>query len=290
MDKKILICGGDLRQINVANELSACGYKVDAYGFADASQLASSIKLHENHNAALDGTDIIVLPLPYSVDGRNVNMPMCAEKLDTEALLDKLNGNQVVIAGKADDRLRNISSARGIRMADYYEREELTVLNVIPTVEGALQIAMEETAITIHGSRCLVMGYGRIGKVLAKSLSALGADVTTCARSHSDLAWIKVNSVKGIPTAEIKDIIAAQDIIFNTIPSIVLDEEVLKLINSDALIIDLASKPGGVDFEKANRLGKRVIWALSLPGKIAPITAGRIISDTIINLIDELGV
>ncbi|MDD3766326.1 MAG: dipicolinate synthase subunit DpsA [Eubacteriales bacterium] len=290
MDKKFLICGGDLRQASVANRLYDYGYKVSVYGFSDTSQFNDKIQIHTSIDQALKDVDIIILPLPCTVDNEIVNMPMSAEKLYITDLLKKMNKNQIIVAGKISKKLYNIAQMYNIYMADYFEREELIVLNVIPTVEGALQIAMEETAITIHGSRCLVMGYGRIGKMLSKSLRDLGANVTVYARSLADLAWIKANALKGISTSQIKDVIAKQDIIINTIPAIVLDEEMLSMISPETLIIDLASKPGGVDFEKANKLGKKVIWALSLPGKVAPITAGEIISDTIINLIDELGV
>lgn len=290
MDKKFLICGGDLRQINVANKLYDYGYKISAYGFSDTTQFNSGIKNHNTIEQALNDIDIVILPLPCSIDSETVNMPMGKEKLYLADLLKKMNKNQIIVAGKANEKIYHISQMYNIYMADYYDREELMVLNVIPTVEGALQIAMEETAITIHGSKCLVMGYGRIGKVLSNSLRDLGADVIVYARSLEDLAWIKANSLKGITTGEIKDYIGQQDIIFNTIPVIILNEKVLELISPDALVIDLASKPGGVDFEMANQLGKKVIWALSLPGKVAPITAGEIISNTIINLVDELGV
>ena len=80
------------------------------------------------------------------------------------------------------------------------------------------------------------------------------------------------------------------DVIFNTVPAEVLDRNVLEQIPDDTLIIDLASKPGGVDFSAAKELGKKVIWALSLPGKTAPITSGRIIKETILNMLCEMEV
>ena len=80
------------------------------------------------------------------------------------------------------------------------------------------------------------------------------------------------------------------DIIFNTIPSLILNDEILTKVKKDALIIDLASKPGGIDFDAAKSYGLKVIWALSLPGKIAPVSSGAIIKDTIMNIIKELGV
>lgn len=148
---------------------------------------------------------------------------------------------------------------------------------------------MQETPYTIHSSNCLVIGYGRVGKVMAKTLSGLSAHTYVAARKYSDIAWIKANGYNPVPIKELGDSIGKFDIIFNTVPSLVLDFRLLPKINKDCLIIDLASKPGGVDFEVARDLGKKVIWALSLPGKVAPDTAGDIIKDTIVNILEELG-
>jgi dipicolinate synthase subunit A len=78
--------------------------------------------------------------------------------------------------------------------------------------------------------------------------------------------------------------------VVNTVPARVLDETHLAELAPGALVIDLASRPGGVDFEAAAALGVKVIWALSLPGKVAPVTSGKNIRDTIYNILQELGV
>ncbi|MGN0177827.1 MAG: NAD(P)-dependent oxidoreductase, partial [Monoglobaceae bacterium] len=151
-------------------------------------------------------------------------------------------------------------------------------------------LAMANTPYTIHQSRCLVVGYGRIGKLLSEDLRALGADVTATARKHSDLAWIEARGFKACRTEKLADIAGGFDIIFNTVPHPVINFKVLSATRPEVLIIDLASKPGGVDFDTAKELGRRVIWALSLPGKAAPLTAGRIIKNTLMNILEELGV
>ena len=149
---------------------------------------------------------------------------------------------------------------------------------------------MTNTPYTLRGSKCLIIGYGKIGKVLSAALKELGADVTASARKYSDLAWIKTNGLNGVQTAAIGEIADRFDIIFNTVPSLVLNFKVLSKTKPDVLIIDLASRPGGVDFDTADDLNRKVIWALSLPGKVAPRTAGEIIKDTLLNILEELGV
>ncbi|MDF2987058.1 MAG: phosphoglycerate dehydrogenase-like oxidoreductase [Eubacterium sp.] len=149
---------------------------------------------------------------------------------------------------------------------------------------------MEEMPITLHNSNALILGYGRIGKALAKMLQGIGANVFVEARKYADIAWIKAYGYKPVSLTELSQTVKDMNVIFNTIPSIVLNHEILKILNQECLIIDLASKPGGVDFDKAKELSLRAIWALSLPGKVAPVTAAEFIKDTVFNIIEELGV
>ncbi|MBQ6907675.1 MAG: NAD(P)-binding domain-containing protein, partial [Clostridia bacterium] len=144
-----------------------------------------------------------------------------------------------------------------------------------------------EMPITIFGSRVLVIGYGRVGKVIAEKFKLLGSDVTVSARKLEDFAWIEEKSLKSVHTKALTNAVSEFDLIINTVPARVLDGETLKNIRCDTLILDVASKPGGVDFEMAKKLKKNVIWALSLPGKTAPITSGKIIKETIMNILSE---
>lgn len=186
--------------------------------------------------------------------------------------------------------VKQLFEKAGVRFCDYFDREELAVKNAVPTAEGAIAIAMDETPFTIHGSSCLIAGYGRIGRVLAKMLRGMGANVTVSARKFQDFAWIEAEACRTVQTGEISKTAGEYDIIFNTVPYPVINGEVLRSVKKDCLIIDLASKPGGVDFECAKTLGLNTIWALSLPGVVAPKTAGIIIKDTIMNIRNELGV
>ena len=69
--------------------------------------------------------------------------------------------------------------------------------------------------------------------------------------------------------------------LFNTVPVRLIDEDVLRSLPQDIVLIDLASAPGGIDYDAANRLGRKTVVALSLPGKVAPITAGEIVGDLV---------
>ena len=283
--------GGDLRQIRVITQFAQDGHAVRVLGFDGASfPKEDAVHMSPNLDDCLNGADIVVLPLPYNNSGETVNTAFSSVQIYINDVLRKMSSKQLLFAGRADDRLKALAGLYNVHLVDYMEREEMSVLNGIPTVEGALEIAMSETPYTIHGSKCLVLGYGRIGKLLSAALKALGAQTTVAARKYSDLAWIKAGSLTDIPFKDLDQTIGSYDIIFNTAPAMVLDFKLLSKIPDSCLIIDLASRPGGVDFETARELGKKVIWALSLPGKVAPDTAGEIMKDTIVNILEELAV
>ena len=288
-NRSFAIIGGDLRQVKMANALAQDGYCVKIIGFNDI-EFHKDIGIINNIGDAVKDTDIVVAPLPCSLDNETVNAPFYHSDIYFKDLFKQLSKNHVFLGGKISDKVMKLAQVYNIYPIDYFNREELIVLNTIPTAEGAIQIAMEELPITLHNSRCLILGFGRIGKMLASMLAGIGANVTVEARKHSDLAWIKSYGYTGIQLNQLAEVIGDYDLIFNTVPSVILDKELLLRIRKECLVIDLASKPGGVDFEMAKDLGVKTIWALSLPGKVAPNTAGDIIKDTIFNIIDELGV
>ena len=148
---------------------------------------------------------------------------------------------------------------------------------------------MEELPTTIYGLKVLITGFGRITKVMVKALNGLGAQVYVTARKFSDLAWARIYGCKDIHISQIEDYLPEFDLVFNTVPAVILDDRKLALLKENCLVIDLASKPGGVDFETAGMLGIKTIWALSLPGKVAPVTSGEIIAGTILNILSERG-
>ncbi len=149
-------------------------------------------------------------------------------------------------------------------------------------------MAMENTAITIHNSRCLVLGLGRCGTTLTRVLLALGAKVTVASRSGADLARAIALGAEPLALANLKTS-TNYDLIFNTIPAMVLPRSYLRLLDSNLVIIDIAASPGGTDFAAAEELGGiRAIHALSLPGRVAPKTAGEILVRTIPRLLEKL--
>jgi len=237
----------------------------------------------------LSSADIVVLGLPMSQDGETVATDIPGQKIYVEALASKMCVRHTLMAGKISGEHRLAFERRGISCIDYLRREELAVSNAIPTAEGAVQIIMQELPVTVFSSNILIAGYGRIGKYLAKILQGLGARVTVSARRAEHFAWIQANGFTPVHTSSIPDTAGMYDVIINTIPHPVIDSAVLSKVKPDVFVLDLASAPGGVDFEYAHNHSVKVVSALSLPGKVAPVSAGKIVCDSVLYAADELG-
>lgn len=285
--KVFAVIGGDLRQAYLAQRLACMGYKVYAMYFDREVDLGNEVIRTNNHKQVLPQCTVVVLPLPVTNDAVFIHTPFSLEKVRIEEAFAHINKHATVLGGIVSPAVQRYAENAGIVLIDYFEREELAILNAIPTAEGAVEIAMRELPVTIFGLNCLVTGYGRVSKVLCATLKALGARVTVAARKQSDFAWIRLAGCEPLPIAQLGDAVSEMELIVNTVPAIVLDEAVLSKVKSGCLVIDLASKPGGVDFETAKTIGVKTIWALSLPGKVAPISAGEIIKSTILNILGE---
>lgn len=282
---KFAVIGGDMRQAKLAELLTEEGHCVNA--FAVDKLKINKVTRKEKLSEAIADADCIILPLPATSSEGVINTPFSGAVLTARQVFSVISPGQIVCAGMVNAGLRELAEETGAILCDYFEREELIISNAASTAEGAIQIIMEETPYTLLGADCLVIGFGRIGKLLAHRLKAIGANVTVSARNHSDLAWIKAYGYKAENTNKLDGKLSGYNIIINTVPARVLGESRLVQISTDCLCLDLASKPGGIDFQAASRLGVHAVWALSLPGEVAPVTAGRSIMDTIYNILQE---
>ncbi len=277
--KSIGFIGGDLRAHILPELFKNEGYEVCVYGYSGAEDEADSLRNIYN-------SDIIVFPMP-TCNADKIFAPFFSSDIYIDSL--KLPRNKIIFYAGANDVFKRKLDESGSLCIDYMKREELQIKNAVPTAEGAAELAISETAHTVFGEDVLITGYGNVARALARVLKALGANVTVAARKPSALAdaWSCGYSCERIES--IKDRIGRYKLIFNTVPAMIFCNDVLNCMSDNALLIDLASKPGGVDFSMAKAHKKRVIWALSLPGKTAPITAGKIIFDTILTILSEIG-
>ncbi|MBQ3298747.1 MAG: dipicolinate synthase subunit DpsA [Ruminococcus sp.] len=279
------ILGGDKRQLFLADSLIKDGYRVMLGGF-DNLRSIGEITIADVRTA-LGYSDAVLLPLPSVRADGSLNAPFAVSTLYFDEEEQELLKQKPVFASMKDRLIRAYPALKSARIYDYAARDDFSVLNAVPTAEGAVECAMSAYEGTIAGARCLTVGFGRIGKILARMLKALGAEVTVSARSSTDRAYISALGYDFVNTEKLTEI-RGYNIVFNTVPKLIFDRELLQNTDCDTLLIDLASLPGGVDFDAASALRIDAQRALSLPGKCAPKTAGEIIKTTVFRMIEEV--
>ena len=289
MIKEFAIIGGDLRTIKLAKILAKEGNMVYTYGLEKAEELKENknIIFCEKLIEAVKKVQVVIGPIPFSSDGININMPFSEGKLSVREFMHNLNA-KILIAGTIAPNVYELANDEYIEIVDIMKREELAVLNTIATAEGAIEIAIANTNKILHGSNGLVLGFGRIGKVLARKLAGLATKVTCAARKEEDLAWIKAYGHKATNINLIGKNLSEFDVIINTVPQMILTAEKMEYVKPECLLIDLASNPGGIDKKAAKEKGLQLVWALALPGKVAPTTTAEFIKDTIYNILKEI--
>ena len=284
----VWVVGGDMRQAKLAQLLADDGHTVHTYALESGSESALDA-IPEEDLRQIGRADCVILPLTVQTGDGLLNAPLSPSQHPLPPILDRLTPSQFLCGGRVDPETRAMAQQRSLTIHDYFAREELAVANAVPTAEGAIQLAMEHLPITIHGSRVLVVGFGRVGRVTAQRFAALGAKVSVAARKYEQLAWAQAMGFGSEHLGNLAGWLCGYDLVINTVPAQVLTRSELEDLKPDCLIIDLASKPGGVDLGAAGELGLTVIWALALPGKVAPVTAGAAIKSTIYNMLRELG-
>ena len=271
--RKILIVGGDRRNLELANILSKED-KITILGFENC-EIEKNIIIENNLEEAIKQNDIIITAIPVSKDGVFFYAPFSKEKIDIDCFTN-LCRNKLIITGNILMSKQELLEKEN-QVIDIIKMEEYAILNAEPTAEGAIQIAMENTYEVLQGRNVLIIGYGKIGKILSNKLKQLDCNVYSTARKETDFATMDANGLIPVRYENLNEKIRDMDIIFNTVPNIILKEDELNNIKKDAIVIELASKPGGVDLEKNKTIGVKVINAQGLPGKVAPITSAKII-------------
>ena len=225
----------------------------------------------------------IICPTPFSKDNVNIT----GTDIRCEEIIDMCKG-KTLFAGAIQNDTRKLLENEKIEYYDLMEYDDLAILNAIPTAEGAIKVAIEKTDITLCNSNALVLGFGRIGKVLCKMLSGIGANVYCEARKEKDLAQIRAMGYNDVDLNKLEYYLPKADYIFNTAPYMMLDKNRLDLVKEDVCIIDLASSPGGVDFEYARTKNINASLELALPAKWAPKSSAMYFKEKIDRIIQEI--
>ena len=146
---------------------------------------------------------------------------------------------------------------------------------------------MSELGVTIRGTKTLIIGYGRVARACVTAFSALGSEVTVCARTIGQRAEAENLGCKAIGFDRLSETVSECEIVINTVPALVLNVIILEKVSKDSIVIDLASTPGGTDLDAAKSLNVKAELALSPPGQYVTITSGYLIAETIENIFNE---
>ena len=260
------IIGGDLRNFFLAKILSREKHEVKLYGF----DKLENFKECEKYDEMIRNSDNIVLPIPFSRNSQYVNMPFSNKDIAIREIFYYLE-NKTIFVGNMHQELKEELHRKHNQVIDFMEKEEFAIFNAIPTAEATIEIMLKNTKKILQNSNCLIMGFGRIGKVLAYKLQGLSAKVTCMITNEVEKAWAVAY---GYETTKIENLqknctkFKQYDIIINTIPKVIFKEE-LKEFKKETLVIDLASKPYGIDRKIAEQEKLNFIEALGLPRKIS---------------------
>ena len=238
-ERNFWVIGGDTRQLRLAELLENDGHTVHTAALERGRQ-----KEEEPFRDALLA-HCIILPLPVTTPEGLLHTPLCGGVYPLDEVLNALRPGQIVCGGMPSAETKKQIEAHGLRFFDYYAREECMIANAVPTAEGAVQIALETMPVTLHESRVLVIGYGRVGKLTAHRMRSLGARVTVAARQCDDLAWARAYGYETEDSRRMSFWLGGYDLIVNTVPARILDARHLQWVQPQVLILDLASYPGG---------------------------------------------
>lgn len=283
---RIVFLGGDLRQSFMAKKLVTKGYLIATYGLSIEGQYdliyrASSLK------SAMNFGNIIVCPIPVSHDGVMITSTTQLEDLSVTSLIANLNSSHILLGGIISDRLKSACEAKKVDYCDLFKEETVSIKNAVATAEGTIAEMITKSTRNLHQSQTIILGFGRCAKILADKLKGMQVNVTICARNPVDLAYADALGFHTLPLKELVRGIHKFHYIVNTVPYMVLTESVVKHITKDALLIDIASRPGGTDFNACEQYGIKAYLSLGLPGKYAPETSADILNSVLIEYITK---
>lgn len=283
----VLIIGGDNRYLEVINILLERGLNVYVTGFDNVSFDAENITKWRLDEIEFEKIDAILLAISGTdLEGR-ISTAFSDEPLFlTKEMISNTKKHCIICTGVINRYLEEVCSER--TLIDLYARDDVAIYNAIPTSEGILMKAMQETDYTVHNANVIVLGFGRIGFTVAHLFAAVGANVTVAVRNPADIARIKQLKLSAIYLDDLEKEVGRTNIIINTIPHLLVNEDVIAQMKGDTLIIDIATKPGGVDFKAAELRGIKAIHYLGIPGDVAPKTGGIIMANAFLDVIDHL--
>jgi len=271
----VAVIGGDRRQVELVHRLKKSVDHIFMVGFDRISFPDTNVTALPLSAVPWEQLNAILFPVSgVGTDGKIEAQYAFETLIVTREMLAKKPNNCIIFSGIRTEFLKDM----GENLVCWMERDDVAVYNSVPTAEGALMLAMQHTTVTIHNASVVILGYGRCGITIADLFQAVGAKVTVVTDEATEKARAHQAGHHTISVRAMHKELAYADICINTIPIFVLTEDTLPYVKDDCYILDIASRPGGVDTGVAGLLGLHVQEAPGLPGKVAPETAGEILA------------
>ena len=280
------IFGGDLRQVFITISLLEKGFRVATYGIAEAIPHKNCLTASSLQDL-IDRCPVLVGPIPMTREQVTITSINTFNDLTVETIASNLKEHHFLTGGKIPSSIADICNHKNIAYFDFMKDESIAIQNAIATAEGTIMEAIKGSDRNLHGSNCLILGYGRCAKILANKLKGMDARVTISARREEALSYAYAEGFYTHPLSSLYEDIVSFPFIFNTIPSLVLDKSLLSYVDPDATLIDIASSPGGIDYKYAREHNLNANLCLGLPGKVAPRTSADILVTKLTALIKE---
>ncbi|TQS75509.1 dipicolinic acid synthetase subunit A [Ornithinibacillus gellani] len=289
-DMRIAILGGDARYIELIRQLQHIpNVQLFLVGYDRLEQSFTSSRQLDFNELEPKQLDAVILPITGTNQEGHITSTFSKEAIQlTEDWMTQLKETTIIFTGISNDYLTELAGKTNKKLIPLLNRDDVAIYNSIPTAEGTIMMAITNTDYTIHSSRVIVAGFGRVGHTVANKFAALGAKVSVAASSLHDLARITEMGLTAVPLHNLQEYAGQCDILINTIPAPVIKKDSISQLPSHALIFDLASEPGGTDFKYAEQRGIKAILAKSLPGVVAPKTAGKILAEVIKQILEEV--
>lgn len=279
------VVGGDRRSALLARLLLRQGHRVHSFALEKA-ELPAEIPRDLSLHACVYGADCVLLPTPAEKGGL-LYAPLGLSAAGMDEVVGALWPGGLVIGGRFSPRTAELAQRAGLRIEDLMRRPDYVLGNAAITAEGAIGLLLRESERTLLHSRCMVTGWGRVGRLLALRLRALGAEVTAAARKAADRAEAEALGLRALDYGALEGVAGELDFVVNTVPARVLSDALLCCLPGEALVLELASPPGGFDPVLAKNIGLRALAAPGLPGTSAPMAAAELLLRTVERVMAE---
>lgn len=283
-DKALSFMGGDLITVNLINQFLKDGYKIKTYAFdgaydlIDADDKVKNKMFAENIEDVINFAENIIFAMPFKNASEQIISTFSNKKIDIKEILPMLKNKKIFVGNLSDETITILNTQKN-EIYNLNNNNEIRISNALITAEAAVGIIASESQRTIHGMKILILGFGRLGKMLAKTFKSLDADLTVEARKDSDIAWINAYGYKSLHLDNLTENIGDFEVIINTVPFMLLDKERIEKLRKDVYVLDLADDERGIDTKEARKNNIKNLWALSLPAKNAPYSYAKSIKD-----------